>query len=62
MKNYTSTLINNGLPIGQYPITADTAKAGYSLEEAFKKLKVGETEIKYVNLGLYEREQPYVML
>lgn len=59
-ENYTSTLINNGLPIGQYPITADTAKAGYSLEEAFKKLKVGETEIKYVNLGLYEREQPYV--
>lgn len=43
--------------IGQYTITANTDKAGYAL-----KLEEGKDEIRYVNLGLYEREQPQIKL
>ncbi len=52
---HKSTLINNG----QYPITANTTEAKYNINEHFKP---GVTEIKYINLGLYEREQPDLAL
>lgn len=52
---HTSTLINNG----QYIITANTEETGYSIEGHFTE---GQEEIKYINLGLYEREQPDMTL
>ena len=52
---HTSSLINNG----QYPITANTNETGYSIREHFE---YGQEEIKYINLGLYEREQPDIAL
>ena len=48
---HKSTLINNG----QYPITANTDVTEYMIKEHYT---VGQEEIKYINLGLYEREQP----
>ena len=48
---HKSTLINNG----QYPITANTDVPQYIIREHFT---YGQEEIKYINLGLYEREQP----
>ena len=48
---HKSTLINNG----QYPITANTDVTDYIIREHFT---YGQEEIKYINLGLYEREQP----
>ena len=51
--------------IGSYPITAITDeprkdnKISYSIKDHFK---VGELEIKYINLGLYKREQPDITL
>ena len=48
---HQSTLINNG----QYLITANTDVTSYIIEDHYVK---GEEEIKYINLGLYEREQP----
>lgn len=51
-----STLVNKG----QYTITANTQDAGYSIYDVYKK--IGGTEIKYINLGLYEREQPEIHL
>lgn len=48
---HNSTLINNG----QYPITANTDVPQYLIREHFT---YGQEEIKYINLGLYEREQP----
>lgn len=50
-----STLVNNGL----YPITANTDETGYSIKAHFTP---GQEEIKYINLGLYEREQPDISL
>ena len=58
-ESYISTLINNGLPTGQYPITANTDSAGYSIRGDFE---YGDEEIPYINLGLYEREQPDLSL
>ena len=52
---HTATLINNG----QYKITANTNEAGYSIRTHFT---YGQEEIKYINLGLYEREQPDIAL
>ena len=52
---HTATLINNG----QYTITANTNETGYSIKENFTP---GQEEIKYINLGLYEREQPDIAL
>lgn len=52
---HTATLINNG----QYKITANTNEAGYSIRAHFT---YGQEEIKYINLGLYEREQPDIAL
>lgn len=52
---HTSTLNNTGL----YPITANTNETGYVIEDHFTK---GQEEIKYINLGLYEREQPDIAL
>lgn len=52
---HTSTLYNTGL----YPITANTNETGYIIEDHFTK---GQEEIKYINLGLYEREQPDIAL
>ena len=52
---HTSTLNNTGL----YPITANTNETGYVIKDHFTK---GQEEIKYINLGLYEREQPDIAL
>ena len=52
---HTSTLINNG----QYTITANTNETGYYIKDHFT---YGQEEIKYINLGLYEREQPNIAL
>ena len=52
---HSSTLINNG----QYPITAQTSETGYYIRDHFT---YGQEEIKYINLGLYEREQPDIAL
>lgn len=48
---HTATLINNG----QYTITATTEETGYMIIDHFT---YGQEEIKYINLGLYEREMP----
>lgn len=48
---HNSSLINNG----QYPITAQTTETGYNIRDHFT---YGQEEVKYINLGLYEREQP----
>ena len=48
---HKSTLINNG----QYLITANTDVTNYILGNYYKK---GQEEMKFINLGLYEREQP----
>lgn len=55
--NRKSTLINNGLPVGQYPIIAiaTTDASGYNLASDYQP---GKEEIPYINLGIYEREQP----
>lgn len=50
-ENHEATLYNTGI----YPITANTNETGYSIKAHFK---AGQEEIKYINLGLYEREQP----
>ena len=55
IEQHTSTLINEGLPVGQYPITANTDETGYSINNNFE---YGMEEIPYINLGLYIREQP----
>lgn len=52
---HTSTLNNTGL----YPITANTNETGYVIKDHFTP---GKEEIKYINLGLYEREQPDIAL
>ena len=52
---HTATLINNG----QYTITANTNETGYYIKDHFT---YGQEEIKYINLGLYEREQPNIAL
>lgn len=58
-ENGTSTLINDGLPVGQFPITANTDETGYIIRDNFE---YGMEEIPYINLGLYEREQPDLWL
>lgn len=58
-EQHTSTLINENLPVGQYPIIANTDDAGYRIEDQFKE---GMKEIPNINLGLYEREQPDLAL
>ncbi len=52
---HTATLINNG----QYPITGNTDEGGYNIREHFT---YGMEEIKWINQGLYEREQPDMAL
>lgn len=52
---HTSTLINNG----QYIISSNTNETGYNIIDHFTP---GQEEIKYINLGLYEREQPDLAL
>lgn len=51
---HEATLINNG----QYTITANTNVPNFSIQAQY----VGQEEIKYINLGLYEREQPDIAL
>lgn len=53
---HEATLINNG----QYTITANTDAPvpNFSVQAQY----VGQEEIKYINLGLYEREQPDIAL
>ena len=53
--NHTATLINNG----QYLITGNTDETGYSIRDNFT---YGMEEIKWINQGLYEREQPDIAL
>ena len=53
--DHTATLINNG----QYPITGNTDETGYSIKDNFT---YGMEEIKWINQGLYEREQPDMAL
>lgn len=55
--DHSSTLINNG----QYKITAQTTQTGYNLLNAYKAAG-GGAELRFVNLGLYEREQPNIAL
>ena len=52
---HTATLINNG----QYLITGNTDETGYSIWDHFT---YGMEEIKWINQGLYEREQPDMAL
>lgn len=52
---HEATLINNG----QYTITANTDVANYMIKDHFTD---GQEEIQYINLGLYEREQPDIAL
>lgn len=52
---HRATLINNG----QYLITANTNETGYVIKDHYQ---YGQEEIKYINLGLYEREQPDIAL
>lgn len=52
---HTATLINNG----QYTITANTDVPDYKIRNHFT---FGQEEIRYINLGLYEREQPDIAL
>ncbi len=58
-EQHTSTFINEGLPVGQYPITANTDETDYMINEQFE---YGMEEIPYINLGLYERTQPDLAL
>ena len=58
-EQHKSTLINEGLPVGQYPITANTDETDYMIRDQFE---YGMEEIPYINLGLYEREQPDLAL
>ena len=58
-EQHKSTFINEGLPVGQYPITANTDETDYSIIDQFE---YGMEEIPYINLGLYEREQPDLAL
>lgn len=59
-KGATSTLINNG----QYVITANTNETKYTTKNTGLKdhFTPGQEEIKNINLGLYEREQPDISL
>ena len=52
---HTATLINNG----QYTITANTDVPNYKIRNHFT---YGQEEVKYINLGLYQREQPDIGL
>lgn len=52
---HKSVFINNG----QYTITANTDEATYKILDHFT---YGQDEVKYINLGLYEREQPDIAL
>lgn len=58
-EQHTSTLNNNGLPTGQFPITANTSNAGYDIKSHFT---YGQEEIPYINLGLEKIEQPDLAL
>lgn len=53
---HEATLINDGT---QYPITSNTLEGEYSIEANYV---AGQEEIRYINLGLYEREQPDIAL
>ncbi len=58
-EQHKSTFINEGLPVGQYPITANTDETDYMIRDQFE---YGMEEIPYINLGLYKREQPDLAL
>ena len=45
--------------IGKYIITSNTDVAKYSIKDNYVE---GQDEIRYINLGLYEREQPDIYL
>ena len=54
-KKHETTLINNG----QYTIDANTDATGFNIKD---HLVYGQSEIKNINLGLYEREKPDISL
>lgn len=54
---YTTTTLNHEVNKENYKIIANTDNAGYNLKDVFT---YGDTEIKYNNLGLYERSQPNI--
>lgn len=45
--------------IGQFIITATTSAANYNIKDHYV---LGQDEVRYINLGLYEREQPDIAL
>ena len=45
--------------IGQYPIIATTKDASYDIKANYV---LGQDEVKYINLGLYHRDQPDITL
>lgn len=45
-----------------FGITAQTIDAQFSLQNEYKRLGEGTEEIKYINLGLYERGKPDIAL
>ncbi len=53
-QEHTATLINKG----QYTITSDTEVPVFSIQSKY----TGQGEIKYINLGLQEREKPDIAL
>lgn len=53
-QEHTATLINKG----QYTITSDTDVPAFSIQSKY----TGQGEIKYINLGLQEREKPDIAL
>ena len=54
-ENERKSILNNG----NYKITATTDDARYSIKEHYT---AGQEEIKFINLGLYEREMPDIHL
>ena len=56
LSNHTATLENDGKT---FNIVANTADAQYDLS---KNHKAGQEEIKYINLGIYKRSQPQLVL
>lgn len=57
--SYTRSENKAVLNKGDYPINATTEVTGYKIKDHYT---AGQEEIKYINLGLYEREMPAITL
>ena len=57
--SYTRSDNKSVLNEGNYPINATTEVTGYKIKDHYT---AGQEEIKNINLGLYEREMPAIML